>query len=55
MTSCVPAQQQKDQEQLLKELDDSSDDMDDADESDKEKLKLTEPTFSFSVCIQPVG
>nr|XP_017094967.2 uncharacterized protein LOC108124001 [Drosophila bipectinata] len=48
MTSCVPAQQQKDQEQLLRALDDSSDDMDDADESDKEKLKLTEPTFSFS-------
>ncbi|KAH8298351.1 hypothetical protein KR018_007335 [Drosophila ironensis] len=48
MTSCVPAQQQKDQEQLLDELDESSDEMDEPDDSDKQLLPLTEPTFSFS-------
>ncbi|XP_052854001.1 uncharacterized protein LOC128263211 [Drosophila gunungcola] len=50
MTSCVPAQQQKDQEQLVRELAESSgDDMDDPDDPDQDKLQLPEPpTFSFS-------
>jgi len=52
MTSCVPAQQQKDQEQLLKELASSGDEMDDPDDPDQEHHQLVEPTFSFSVCIQ---
>ncbi|XP_017152629.1 uncharacterized protein LOC108162413 [Drosophila miranda] len=48
MTSCVSAQQQKDQEQLLDELNASDDEMDDAEDADKAKEQLTEPTFSFS-------
>lgn len=46
MTSCV--QQQKDQEQLLEQLNASDEEMDDMDEEDKDKQLLTEPTFSFS-------
>uniref|UniRef100_A0A6P4E866 E2 ubiquitin-conjugating enzyme n=1 Tax=Drosophila rhopaloa TaxID=1041015 RepID=A0A6P4E866_DRORH len=49
MTSCVPAQQQKDQEHLARELASSSgDEMDDPDDPDQDKLQLPEPTFSFS-------
>ncbi|EDV57731.1 uncharacterized protein LOC6541137 [Drosophila erecta] len=48
MTSCVPAQQQKDQEQLLKELLSSGDEMDDPDDPDQDHHQLVEPTFSFS-------
>ncbi|KAM8717295.1 hypothetical protein ACLKA7_004061 [Drosophila subpalustris] len=49
MTSCV--QQQKDQEQLLEQLnacDEEMDDDGDMNEEDKDKQLLTEPTFSFS-------
>lgn len=51
-------QQQKDQEQLLEQLNASDDEMndngdiDEEGEDDKDGLLLTEPTFSFSVCIQ---
>ncbi|XP_037711070.1 uncharacterized protein LOC119548058 [Drosophila subpulchrella] len=48
MTSCVPAQQQKDQEQLLKELANSGDEMDDPDDPDQNPHQLVESTFSFS-------
>ncbi|XP_016997763.2 uncharacterized protein morgue [Drosophila takahashii] len=48
MTSCVPAQQQKDQEQLLKELASSGDEMDDPDDPDRNQHAMVEPTFSFS-------
>ncbi|XP_017860312.1 PREDICTED: uncharacterized protein LOC108611966 [Drosophila arizonae] len=50
MTSCV--QQQKDDEQLLEQLNASDDEMDNsgdiAEEEEKDKQLLTEPTFSFS-------
>lgn len=56
MTSCV--QQQKEQEQLLEQLNASDDEMndngdiDEEGEEDKDGQLLTEPTFCFSVCIQ---
>lgn len=54
MTSCV--QQQKDDEQLLEQLNASDDEINDsgdiAEEEEKDKQLLTEPTFCFSVCIQ---
>lgn len=51
-------QQQKDQEQLLEQLNASDDEMndngdiDEEGEDDKDGQLLTEPTFCFSVCIQ---
>ncbi|XP_030382978.1 uncharacterized protein LOC115630516 [Scaptodrosophila lebanonensis] len=49
MTSCVPAQHQKDQEQLEQLIASDDDEMDEQSDADEaEKQQLTEPTFCFS-------